>query len=73
MTENYDLYRRALDGFDRVIRQVPEDRWESQSPCTEWKAVDVAGHVIFVQQLVTSGITGQDLPRGRPSRSRNGG
>ena len=53
MTENYDLYRRALDGFDQVIRQVPEDRWEAQSPCTEWKAVDVAGHVIGVQQFVT--------------------
>jgi uncharacterized protein (TIGR03086 family) len=65
MTENYDLYRRALDGFDRVIREVPDDRWEAQSPCTEWKAVDVAGHVIGVQQYVTSGITGEAPPGGR--------
>jgi uncharacterized protein (TIGR03086 family) len=67
MTENYDRYRRALDGFDRVIRQVPADRWEAQSPCTEWKAVDVAGHVIGVQQFVVSGLTGEGLSGGRRS------
>jgi uncharacterized protein (TIGR03086 family) len=64
MTENYDLYRRALDGFDRVISQVPEDRWEAQSPCTEWKAVDVAGHVIGVQGFVTGGLTGESRAAG---------
>jgi uncharacterized protein (TIGR03086 family) len=73
MTENYDLYRRALDGFDKVIRDVPEDRWEAQSPCTEWKAVDVAGHVIGVQQLVTSGITGQGMTGGRLSTRETAG
>jgi len=60
MSENFALYCRALDGFDRVIRSVPSDRWESQSPCTEWKAIDVAGHVISVQQGVARGLTGKD-------------
>jgi uncharacterized protein (TIGR03086 family) len=64
MTENYDLYRRALDGFDRVISKVPEDRWEAQSPCAEWKAVDVAGHVISVQGFVTGGLTGESRGAG---------
>jgi uncharacterized protein (TIGR03086 family) len=68
MTDNYEHYRRALDGFDRVIRQVPDDRWEAQSPCTEWKAIDVAGHVIGVQAFVTSGLTG-DAAATAPARS----
>ena len=59
MSENFALYCRALEGFDRVIRSVPDDRWGSQSPCTEWKAIDVAGHVISVQQGVAAGLTGQ--------------
>jgi len=61
MSENFALYCRALDGFDRVIRSVPSDKWQAQSPCTEWKAIDVAGHVISVQLGVTSGLTGGSL------------
>ena len=61
MSENFALYGRALDGFDRVISSVPDDRWEAPSPCTEWKAVDVAGHVISVQLSVTGGLSGESL------------
>lgn len=59
MSENFVLYQRALDGFDRVIRSVPDDRWEAQSPCAEWKAIDVAGHVIGVQHRLVDGLTGK--------------
>ena len=44
-----------------MIRSVPSDRWEAQSPCTEWKAIDVAGHVISVQLGVTNGLEGKSL------------
>ncbi len=67
MSENLQLYNRALDGFDRVVRGVPADRWESQSPCTDWKAIDVAGHVIGIQMMVTGGLTGAPAPSERPS------
>ena len=61
MSENFVLYERALDGFDQVLRAVPDDQWESQSPCTEWKAVDVAGHVIGVQLMLTSGLAEESM------------
>ena len=47
-----EKYQRATDGFDAVIRAVPAEKWEAQSPCTEWQARDVAGHVIGIQEMV---------------------
>lgn len=70
MSENFMLYQRALDGFDRVIRSVPDDRWEAQSPCAEWKAIDVAGHVIGVQQLLAGGLTGKGALAGKKLDTR---
>jgi uncharacterized protein (TIGR03086 family) len=37
---------RALDGFETVLAAVPEDRWNAPSPCEEWVAIEVVGHVI---------------------------
>ena len=30
----------------RIIEQVPEDRWNAPTPCTEWDARQVANHLI---------------------------
>src|SRR4051794_17243666 len=70
---NYELYARALDGFDAVIRAVPDDRWESSSPCTEWAAIDVAGHVIDVQHAVTRMIMEEEAPSPRPTLRERAG
>jgi uncharacterized protein (TIGR03086 family) len=34
-----------MDGCERVIQRVPDDRWDSPSPCDGWSARDVAGHL----------------------------
>ncbi|MHB8669820.1 MAG: TIGR03086 family metal-binding protein [Acidimicrobiales bacterium] len=67
MSEILAKYQRALDGFDGVISKVPADRWENQSPCAEWKARDVAGHVIANQRAVRTLASGDQPPRERPS------
>lgn len=46
------LYLRVLDGFTDVVRRVPQDRWDSASPCTEWNARQLTGHVIDAQHQV---------------------
>lgn len=45
-------YVKALYGFDHVVRMVPAPAWSNQSPCEEWTARDVVGHVIAVQGYV---------------------
>ncbi len=46
MTEISERYRRIADGFTTRLDGVPDDRWSSPSPCTDWAARDVAAHVI---------------------------
>jgi len=41
-----DGFVRALDGFEAVLAGVAPDRWSAPSPCADWSAADVAGHVI---------------------------
>jgi len=39
-------FARALDGFEVVLADVPPGRWSAPSPCANWSAADVAGHMI---------------------------
>jgi uncharacterized protein (TIGR03086 family) len=45
MSEIADRYRRVAAGFTERVRNVPEDRWDAQAPCEEWKARDVPLHL----------------------------
>ena len=60
MTEIADRYRRLSDAFADKIAAVPDDRWESQSPCEEWKARDVVNHVVGTQGMFL-GFVGEEL------------
>jgi uncharacterized protein (TIGR03086 family) len=60
MSEIADRYRRLGHAFADKIAAVPEDRWESQSPCEEWKARDVVNHVVGTQGMFL-GFVGAEL------------
>lgn len=45
-TDGIDRFFRSLDFFDGVVRQVPDGRWDSRSPCENWTAAAVVGHVV---------------------------
>jgi uncharacterized protein (TIGR03086 family) len=51
MTETADRYRRLAGDFGAKIAAVPADRWESPSPCEEWNARQVVGHVVGTQGM----------------------
>ncbi len=59
MSETSDRYLRALRDLQAVVEMVEGDQWEAQSPCEEWKAVDVVGHSVgslrMVSTLATTG------------------
>lgn len=47
MTESTpDRYRRLAGNFDSTVSRVEDDAWDRPSPCEEWTARDVLGHVI---------------------------
>jgi uncharacterized protein (TIGR03086 family) len=54
MSDNRRIYTKALYGFDHVVRLVPGSAWSNPSPCEDWTARDVLGHVIAVQGYVES-------------------
>jgi uncharacterized protein (TIGR03086 family) len=54
VSENLRNYTTIVFGFEHVLRQVPDDAWGRQSPCDEWTARHVAGHVIGVLNNVTA-------------------
>jgi uncharacterized protein (TIGR03086 family) len=41
-----DRYRRVSLRFTNVVSAVPQDRWDSPSPCGDWTAVDIVKHVV---------------------------
>jgi len=46
MSEIADRYRRRADAFEQTAANVGPDCWSNQSPCDDWKARDVVGHIV---------------------------
>jgi uncharacterized protein (TIGR03086 family) len=62
MTEVSDRYGRVAAGFGDRLRAIPADGWSAPSPCTEWDARLLAGHVVSVHRHVLAGFSATDLP-----------
>ncbi|KZB87564.1 TIGR03086 family metal-binding protein [Amycolatopsis regifaucium] len=41
-----DRYRVRADAFESKVAAVKADQWENRSPCEEWNARDVVGHIV---------------------------
>lgn len=39
----------AMDGFDRVVRQIRGDQWGAPTPCTQWSVRDLLNHLVSEQ------------------------
>ncbi len=52
MTAIADRYRKLADAFEAKVAAVSPDDWSNQSPCTEWTARDVVGHVVDVHGMM---------------------
>jgi cystathionine beta-synthase len=49
MTDSSDVaqrYRRRADAFQSTAAAVPSDRWSAPSPCADWDARGVLGHIV---------------------------
>ena len=63
MSEIADRYRRLSGTFADRIDAVPADRWSSQSPCPEWSARELVGHVVSAQAMFL-GFINEEMPPG---------
>ena len=51
MTEISDRYRRLAAAFADRIDALPADRWDAPTPCPDWTARDLVGHVVGSQGM----------------------
>jgi uncharacterized protein (TIGR03086 family) len=55
-----DRYARLSDAFASKIAAVPPDRWSNPSPCADWTAREIVGHVLNTHAMFL-GFIGQEL------------
>jgi uncharacterized protein (TIGR03086 family) len=53
-------YDRRAQAFADTIAGVPADRWDAQTPCEDWKAIDVVRHVVDTTPMFF-GFVGEQL------------
>lgn len=63
MSEISDRYRRISGALTDRVMAVPEDRWDSPSPCEEWTARDLIDHLRSGSGIFFTNI-GRELPAG---------
>ncbi len=54
MSQNLRHYTKAMYGFDAVVRRVPPERWDADTPCDGWCARDVVTHSIGVSEALAT-------------------
>ncbi|MEV4015588.1 TIGR03086 family metal-binding protein [Nonomuraea angiospora] len=54
MSEIADRYRTRADIFAAKIAAVAPGRWSNPSPCAEWTARDVVGHIVDMHAAMLS-------------------
>jgi uncharacterized protein (TIGR03086 family) len=54
-------HAKALQEFDRRVRQIGADQWRAPTPCTEWTVHDVVNHLVTEQLWVTPLLEGQTM------------
>ncbi len=65
MSTNLRDFTKAAYTLDAVMQRVPADTWDRQSPCVDWTAREVLGHVVWGLQRITAGALGSDAPTER--------
>ncbi len=58
MAGGTEAFVRALDGFEGVVLQFPDERWSVVTTCDPWTALDLAGHVIGAVRWASALIVG---------------
>ena len=52
MGEIADRYRRRADRFEALVTGVDAEQWGDPSPCAEWDARGVVGHIVDMHEVM---------------------
>lgn len=66
MSANLRNYVKSVYSFDHVMKLVPDKALTKQSPCADWKSVDVIEHVLGGTKSVLSAATIGAMPKSSP-------
>jgi uncharacterized protein (TIGR03086 family) len=66
MSDLLDRYRHLADGFTARVEAVPQGAWDNASPCDEWQARDIVGHVAGLSKHFIAMINGEEPPAPAP-------
>lgn len=58
MSEETDRFALVASRFDARVQAVPPEQWGAQSPCEEWNARDVVGHIVGNYRSMAAQATG---------------
>jgi uncharacterized protein (TIGR03086 family) len=47
MSDPVDLYRRAMDEFDRRVEAIAPAQWGRSTPCSEWDVRALVRHLVY--------------------------
>ncbi|MEX1288624.1 MAG: maleylpyruvate isomerase N-terminal domain-containing protein, partial [Acidimicrobiia bacterium] len=61
MNDALDLYRRAVAEFDRRVAAVPDHRWASPTPCSEWDVRALVNHLVYEDLWAKELLEGRTL------------
>ena len=61
MSEIIELYRRAVDEFDRRVSEIGDDQWDDPTPCTDWNVRELVNHVAAEDLWVPPLVDGMTL------------
>lgn len=61
MSDIADLYVRAVDEFDKRVREIADDQWSDPTPCDEWNVRDLVNHVTVEDLWVPPLLEGKTL------------
>lgn len=56
-----DTYREGLAFFTSIVDAVDPEAWQRPSPCSDWRALDVLGHVGEGTDMGVRILTGGDI------------
>ncbi len=62
MSTNLRNYTKAAYALDAVVQRVDASQWDNPSPCEEWSAREVLGHVIWHTNRLAAACNGADQP-----------
>lgn len=62
MSQNLRSFIKAAYTLDAVVKRAPSDSWTRRSPCEDWTAGEVLGHVVWGLRRITAGASGHEAP-----------